>query len=175
MSKTEEKKSTRAADAEIRVYQSKLPMVGGAFGTVAFFFIGVSALMAAPSVSQKVIGGTFGLATSVCMYRYARSNLAALPDGIRVCNPWSRFELPWQDIRVFEIGRWKLSSAVCLIYLRDGTVKPAIGVAESNLSTGSAQRVVAELNEELDARHQALGVSTPGDGAGSAQAVLFGS
>jgi hypothetical protein len=35
--------------------------------------------------------------------------------------------------------------------------------------------MVAELNEELDARCQALGVSAPRDEAGSAQAELFGS
>lgn len=175
MSRIGKKKPTHAEDGTARVYQSKLPMVGGAFGAVAFFFIGASALIAAPSVAQKVIWGAFGLATSVCMYRYAQSNLKAYPGGIRVSNPWSRFELPWQDIRRFEVGRWKVSSAVCLIHLRDGTVKPAIGVAEGNLSNGAAERMVAELNDELDVRRQALGASPPRDAAGSAQAELFGS
>lgn len=175
MSNTGKKNSTRAADPATRIYQSKPPMVGGAFGAVAFFFIGASALIAAPSIAQKVIWGAIGLATSACMYRYAQSNLAARPGGIRVSNPWSRFELSWLDIQRFEIGRWKLSSAVCLIHLREGTVKPAIGVAEGNLSNGSAERMVADLNEELGARRQALGVSAPQDDAGSAQAELFGS
>ncbi|MGB7587555.1 MAG: hypothetical protein WBM00_02485 [Solirubrobacterales bacterium] len=156
------------------MYQGKLPMVGGAFGTIAFFFIGVSALIAAPSVAQKVTWGAFGLATSACMYRYAQSSLTARSGGIRVSNPWSRFELPWQAIRRFEIGRWKLSSAVCLIRLRDGTVKAAIGVAEGRLSTGSAERMVAELNEELDARLGTLGVSVASE-EGSAQAEPSGS
>jgi hypothetical protein len=175
MPKIRTKKPTPADDDTTRVYQSKLPMVGGAFGAVAFFFIGAAALIAAPSVAQRVIWGAFGLATSACMYRYAQSNLEARADGIRVSNPWSAFELPWQDIRRFEIGRWKLSSAVCLIHLRDGTVKPAIGVAEGNLSNGSAERMVAELNDELDSRREALGVSVPRDAPGSAQAELFGS
>lgn len=173
MSEAEDRQSTQAG-AAIRVYQSKLPMVGGAFGTIAFFFIGVSALVAAPSVAQKVIWGAFGLAMSACMYRYAQSNLMARSGGIRVSNPWSRFERPWQDIRRFEIGRWKFSSAVCLIHLQDGSVKPAIGIAEGNLSNGSAQRMVIELNEELNARLSTLGVAARSDELGSAQADLFG-
>jgi len=175
MPKIRKEKPAGAEGGTTRTYQSKLPMVGGAFGAVGFFFIGASALIAAPSLAQKVIWGAVGLVASGCMYRYARSDLKARTDGIRVSNPWSRFELRWQDIRRFEVGRWKLSSAVCLIQLRDGTVKPAIGVAEGNLLTGSAERMVAELNDELNRRRQALGLATPRDEAGSAQAELFGS
>ncbi len=135
-----------------RVYQSKTPMVAAAFGTVAFFFLGASCLIAAPSIAQKLVYGVIFLTTSAALYRYAQSKLMATDEGIRVSNPWSRYELSWEQIDRFELGRWKVNRAMCRVCTVEGSVRPAVGIAEGNFSTGSAGRMVDDLNDELARR-----------------------
>lgn len=149
-----------------RTYQSKAPMVGAAFGVIVFFFIGASCLVAAPSLAQKLGPGTICLLTSAALYRYGQSKLVTTEDGVRVSNPWARHELRWEQIDRFELGRWRINPAVCLIRHVDGGVTPVIGVGEGNLATGYAQKSVDALNVELGKR-------VPGSRRG-AQAELFG-
>jgi hypothetical protein len=132
-----------------RTYRSKAPMVGAAFGTIMFFFIGASSVIAAPSFAQKLGYGSICLLTSAALYRYGQSNLVTTEKGIRVSNPWSQYDLRWEQIDRFEIGRWRINPAVCRIRLVGGGARPAIGVAESNFASGSAQKMVDDLNDEL--------------------------
>lgn len=148
-----------------RVYQSKAQMVGGAVGAVAFFFLGTSCLIAAPSIAQKLVYGAIFLTSSAALYRYAQSNLVATDEGVRVNNPWSRYELRWEQIDRFELGRWKINRAMCRIRTVKGNIRPAVGIAEGNFSVGSAGRMVDELNDELARR---IPRTTP-----TAQAELF--
>jgi hypothetical protein len=148
-----------------RTFQSKPQMVAGAFGIVSFFFIGVS-VVAFGSVPEKLGLGSLCLLVCVALYIYAQSNLRSGEEGISVSNPWSRYEVRWDQIDRFEVGRWRLNQAICLIRLRDGDVRPVIGIAESNFSTGSAQGIVDQLNDELGKR-------APGQAQG-AQEQLFG-
>jgi hypothetical protein len=148
-----------------RVYQSKAQMVGGAFGAIAFFFLGASCLIAAPSIAQKLAYGAIFLTVSAAMYRYAQSKLMATDEGIRVSNPWSRYELCWEQIDHFELGRWKVNRAMCRVCTVEGSIRPVVGIAEGNFSAGSAGRMVDELNDELARR---IPRPTP-----TAQAELF--
>jgi hypothetical protein len=149
-----------------RTHQSTAPMVGAAFGTFMFLVIGVSSIFAAPSIAQKLGYGSICLLTSAALYRLGQSKLVTTEDGVRVSNPWSRYELRWEQIDRFELGRWRLNPAVCLIRHVDGSIKPAIGVAEGNLGTGSAQKSVDALNDQLARRMPRSGQT--------AQAELFG-
>ncbi|MGC1164489.1 MAG: hypothetical protein WA862_00120 [Solirubrobacterales bacterium] len=135
-----------------RTYQSKVPMVGAAIGTIIFFFIGASCIIAAPSLGQKLGYGSICLLTSAALYRYGQSSLVAMEEGVRVGNPWSHYELRWEQIDRFELGRWRINSAVCLIRQVDDGIKPAVGIAEGNLANGSAQKLIDELNAELAKR-----------------------
>jgi hypothetical protein len=133
-------------------YQSMGPMVGAAFGTVMFFLIGASCMIAAEPLVQKLGYGSICLLASAALYRYGQSNLMTTADGVRVSNPWSHYELRWEQIDRFELGRWRISSAVCLIRGVDGEIRPVVGIAEGNLASGSAQKTVDELNDELSKR-----------------------
>jgi hypothetical protein len=135
-----------------RIYQSKAPMVGAAFGAMMFLFLGVSSILAAPSLMQKVGYGSICLLTSAALYRFGRADLTTTEEGIRVRNPWSHYELRWEQIDRFELGRWRLNPAVCLVHRIDGDTRPAMGIAEGNLGTGSAQKTIKGLNDQL-ARH----------------------
>jgi hypothetical protein len=47
------------------MYQSKVQMVVGGIGTMIFFFIGLSGVIAGSSAGQKIAGGAFGVLASV--------------------------------------------------------------------------------------------------------------
>jgi hypothetical protein len=160
--------------SEVLTYQSKVQMVAGGVATMIFFFIGLSGVIAGSSIMEKIGSGVFGFLASLCMYRYAQSNMTAEETGISVNNPWSRFQLDWEDIARFEIGRWKLSSAICLIHEVGGRVRPAVGIVESsNFPNGSAKCMVDELNKELANRIPDRREGGSGMPAGAAQRELF--
>jgi hypothetical protein len=132
-----------------QTYQSRSQMVACAVGAVVFFFIGLSGLIAESSLGGKIGAICLGWIPSVVLYRYAQARLTSTTDGVRVSNPFSSYRLGWTEIERFELGRWKISPAVCLIQLRDGQTKPVLGVIENSIGSGGGRESVDELNKEL--------------------------
>jgi hypothetical protein len=113
-------------------------------------FLGLTAAIAAPSIGAKLACGMVGMLIAVAGYRYGESNVTASSEGVAIRNPLSSYELHWGEVERFDIGRWKIEPAVCLVHQVDGSVRPAYGVAErGNLPNGSARRMIDELNQEL--------------------------
>lgn len=120
------------------------------------------------------IGG--GVVNAVVCLRLAFARIESSERGIHVANVFTSFNLTWEQIDRFSIGRWTLLPYVCLIRLRDGTVQHATGIEENtNFANGSAEEIVDELNDEL-ARRLPERSSQPSavSGSGSAQSELFG-
>lgn len=133
-------------------YQSTLPMAAAGVAAIVFFLIGLSSAFNAPSIAGKSAYAIICFSTSAALFRCAQAKLVTTDEGVRVSNPWSRFELRWEEIDRFELGRWRINPAVCLVRQIDGEVRPVIGLAESNFRTGAVARDVEELNRELERR-----------------------
>ncbi len=120
-----------------------------------------------------VVYGLIALVATPINLRKAFAKVEARPSGIRVVNTLSSFDLAWEEIDRFEIGRWRWASAVLLAKTRSGALRPAFAVGEVRFCGGSpARRIAAELNAELRLR---LGHGGPeAGGPGTAQAELFG-
>jgi hypothetical protein len=165
----------RPSDPAKRVYMSRSHPVCGALGGLVFggIFLGTA-------IEHRQEGGfvafnlLFLFATVAFAYRFARARAIASPDGLHVINLMGSFDLAWDEIDRFEIGRWKLLPAVCLIRLRNGETSHIYGIEENYfLSTRSGRRMAEELNAELSS--YCGGDPVPGDlPDGGAQDELFG-
>ena len=82
-----------------------------------------------------------------------------MPEGLHVINLLTVFDLTWDEIDRFEIGRWKLLPAVCLIRLRNGETSHIFGIEENFYFPGeSGRKLVDELNAELS-EYRSAGVA----------------
>ncbi|MDQ3724685.1 MAG: hypothetical protein M3335_02140 [Actinomycetota bacterium] len=100
-----------------------------------------------------VLAGLYAAVSSFLFARLFFAGIFTSPRGIRVANIFKSFDLRWDEIQRFEMGRWKVIPRTCLIHLRDGRIKHAAGVEESaNFPSGSAEKMVEELNDELSRR-----------------------
>lgn len=88
-----------------------------------------------------------------CNVRLALSGVFTSENGVRVANLLSSFELEWDDIDQFKIGRWGIFPYVGLIRLRNGEQKHALGIQErTNFPDGSGEEMVSKLNSEVRER-----------------------
>jgi hypothetical protein len=132
-----------------RAFQSQSQVFGCAFAAVVFAFMGLGGLLAESSVAGKIAAvGLCGSIVAVFL-RYGQAKVIASSEGVDVRNPFTHYSLKWGQIEDFHLGRWRLNPSVCLIRLRDGQTKPALGVFENNSAFGGGPKLVAELNEEL--------------------------
>lgn len=107
-------------------------------------------------------------------WRLARAGIVASGEGIYVANFASSFNLRWEEIERFDIGRWSFLPYVCLIHLRDGEVRHAFGIEESTQRpNGSAEEIIEELNNELARRLPDRPTPIASGRPGSAQSKLF--
>lgn len=135
-----------------RRFQSQSQMVGCAFAAVVFSFLGLGGLLSESSLAGKLaVVGVCGLLVAFLL-RYGQAKVISTVDGIEIRNPFTHYSLRWAEIERFDLGRWKLSPGVCLVRLRDGETKPALGVIENSSGFGGGLRLVADLNEELHSR-----------------------
>ena len=85
-----------------------------------------------------------------------RTGLWITPLGIRVRNPFESYELRWDQISGFRIGRHGRFRASCLVDLADGSTRYVFAVQVMNRSLGNPKapehRIVAELNDQLARR-----------------------
>lgn len=159
-----------------RVFRSRSQLIGGIVGGIFFDGLAIGVLLGGRERTSAVI---FGVAFFlICTWVFGRLAWAAVytsEEGIHVLNIFSSFDLKWDEIQRFDIGRWKLLPYVCLIHLRDGDQTHAFGLQEStNFPNESAKKMIAELTEELASRRS----GGPEDqqmetGPGSAQSELF--
>jgi hypothetical protein len=78
--------------------------------------------------------------------------------GIRVVNPFGIRRVPWDAIESFSVGRAGPLQRVALVHLAGGGTHYLFGIQGANPRTqpgpGLAERLVAELNEELRRRRR---------------------
>lgn len=146
------------------------------FGLIVFTLLFLDEAFRWGSNSVVLVAALLGAAA--CAYSFLRlafSKVDAFEKGIHVTNIFSSFDLAWDQIDQFSIGRWSLLPYVCLIHLSDGEMLHATGIEEStNFANGSAQTIVDELNRELVERLPDRLQRSPTDsGLGAAQSELF--
>jgi hypothetical protein len=105
-------------------------------------------LSESPLAGRIATVGSCGL-LAVILLRYGQAKVISTEDGVDVRNPFSHYSLRWTEIEDFYLGRWRLNPRACLIRLRNGDTKPALGVFVNNSGFGGGLDLVAELNEEL--------------------------
>ena len=110
------------------------------------------------SLSIVALGTAYTVLSLFLCGRLLWAGIFTSSAGVHVTNILRSFDLRWEEIDRFEIGRWKVIQRACLIHLRDGETRFAAGIGESaNLPNGAAEAMVEELNAELQ-REQANAV-----------------
>ena len=142
---------TQGESPQRRYYSRYQAILVGSIG------VGFTIIMAAGLTSEFRVGRIFGGLSLVVMggigFRFIRSGIEVFDSGVRVRNIFSTLELPWQQIDKFEIGDSGFLSMVCLIRLKGGETRRAVGIQErTNFPSGSAEAIVEELNSELARR-----------------------
>lgn len=100
--------------------------------------------------SGAILASTFLLLYVPICIRFACARIAVLDNAILVANVFSSRSIRWRDIDRFQVGRWNLFPAVCLIYLSNGQVQHAFGIQErTNFPDGTAEGMAEDLNREL--------------------------
>jgi uncharacterized membrane protein YraQ (UPF0718 family) len=140
----------RSQESE-RIYRCRSNSVAAVIWLVISIGFAISFVLRAPdSPSIIILAVLFGVVATFILARLLFAAIWVLPSGLRVANLFETFDLQWQDIERFEMGRWKILPRTCLIHLRDGRVKHAAGVEESvNFPKGDAVKMVEQLNGEL--------------------------
>lgn len=93
--------------------------------------------------------------------RLAWTGIAAYERGVHVANLFRSYSLKWTDIDRFELGRYWLLPAVCLIYTTTGERKCASAVHEGGFPpNGSGKGAVKELNRELAQEREKVGLGS---------------
>jgi hypothetical protein len=164
----------RPSDPGQHVYFTRSHPVGGVlFGLI---FGGIAIATAAVNFEKTgtvIFNVVLLLATVAFAYRFARARAIASPDGLHVINLMGSFDLDWEEIDRFEIGRWKLLPAVCLIRLRNGETSHIYGIEENYFLSGeSGRRMVDELNAELS-EYRGSAAATQDRPPAGAQDALF--
>lgn len=138
-----------------REYYSRHQAIAGVFITAFYCLLFLSGVFAASTLAVRIFAAVNTIAFGAVGVRLIRSRVEVFERGIRVHNVFSTFELPWQDIARFGMGRSGLLPYVCLIHLRDGSRKHAAGIQErTNFPSGSGEEMAEELNAELAKRTQ---------------------
>ena len=141
----------RSTDPAERVYITATHPAGGLL--IGLVFGGLIILTAAfeyPNIGAVIYDLVFFVFTIAFAYRFARARGVASPEGLHVINLMTVFDLSWDEIDRFEIGRWKILPAVCLIRLQNGETSHIYGIEENYFFPGeSGRKLVEELNAEL--------------------------
>lgn len=131
-------------------------MRGAWFFGLFMIFLGLaSAARLNPAWKAGVQGAVFvGLGAAMIWLFTVRQGLWITATGIKVRNPIAAFEIPWEEIRAFRIGRRGIFPAVCIIDLVDGSSRSVLAISVSNWSLGKPdapeRQIVAELKELLE-------------------------
>lgn len=164
--------------SDLHTYRSKSQVIFGIIGILFFNALIIGMMADYHRTRTFIFGGLFLFANTYINVRAATAAVISSESGVRVRNVFGSFDLKWDEIQRFDIGRWKLLPYVCLIHLRDGGRTHAFGLQEStNFPNESAKRMTDELNEELTSRRPsgsgAEQRAEAGQGPGAAQSELF--
>ena len=150
-----------ASEKPEREYYSRHQAIAGIFITAFYCLLFLSGVFAAKYLGVKIFAALSTIGMGTVGYRLIRARIEVFERGIRVHNVFTTFELPWQEIARFGMGRSGLLPYVCLIHLRDGGRKHASGIQErTNFPSGSGKALADELNAELAKRTQGAALPT---------------
>ena len=108
-----------------------------------------------------VLGGALGLAFAVVLpawvaygvYRAARVSVSTRPDGVRVVNAKTSYDVPWADVERFAFVQDTPRGPPGAYLVRtDGQQMPVDVLRGPDVTTGRHRRWAAEAMEELNRR-----------------------
>lgn len=145
------------------VYRSREQVwVFGVTGVVMTAWMGglcVTGIQAGKAAAACAIALAGWSAIVFGLWRAIRTGVRAGPDGIRVRNVFTTFDLRWDDIEGFHVGPHGPWPRVLVITLADGQTRRAWGIQGPNPArrpnNRSAERVAEQLNDELRVRTSA--------------------
>lgn len=141
----------RKARESTRIYRVRSNTVVAAVWLLATNGFAISAIFRASGDASILIQAVlYGAASTFFFGRLLWAGVFVSPNGLHIANVFGSFDLKWEDVEGFEMGRWKILPLTCLISLRDGRIKHAVGIEESaRFPRGDGVKMVEELNEEL--------------------------
>jgi len=133
-----------------RIYRGRNTFLSGAACFVVVNLLAAGMISGAgDNISLIVLAVAYSAITTTICYRLMWSGIFVMQGGIHIANIFSSFDMTWNEIDRLEMGRWKINRETCLVHTRDGQTRPANGLQEStNFPTGSAKKMVEELNQE---------------------------
>ncbi len=147
------------------VYRSRSQLIAGIGGLVLYNLLAIATIAHKPTIRTIAFQVVAILFTTIVFGRLALAAIFVRDDKLRVINLLSSFEVKWDQIEHFGLGRAGILHGICRIYMQDGRVRNAFGVSESNYSAvrglGVAQQMVEELNGELRAHQGKRSPQTP--------------
>jgi hypothetical protein len=137
-----------------RIYRCRSNTVAVVIWLVISNGFAISFIIRAPnSPSIVTLAILYGTVSTFVFVRLLWAGIFTSSEGVHIANVFESFDLQWNEIQRFEMGRWKVIPRTCLIHLRDGRVKHAAGVEESvNFPKGDAEKMVDDLNDQLSER-----------------------
>lgn len=148
------------SDRRRRVYRSRTQsVVIVAFLLTFDVIVGAGVARNEHRTSLVIFGAALMVVFTAVLWRAAMSGIVVSEHGIRVRNVFSSSHYGWGEIERFEIDASSgMFPSVCRIHTRDGRMKRAFGIQETNadlrlpLERRPAAKLVGELNELLQAR-----------------------
>jgi hypothetical protein len=160
-----------------RTYRGQSQLIGGVIALIIFDLAAIDEILRWRNRPVTVVlASLLFIGVTFIFGRMAMSKIQATVQGIRVANVFSTFELRWDEIDQFTVGRWKLLPYVCLVHIRGDGQRHAFSIQESTQRpNGSAEQMIDELNRELASRRPGgSGDDQQGrTGSGTAQSELF--
>jgi hypothetical protein len=142
-----------------RVYRSRSQLIVGIFAMVMFDLFAVATIAHNPHRLETIyLQSSIIILSTIIFGRLAWAAVTIKDERLQVANIFSSFNLQWDQIERFELGRSGILPSVCRIRLKDGRTRSALGISESNYSAmrgrGAAGQMVEELNHELVVRNE---------------------
>jgi len=136
-----------------RVYRSRSQWIAGIVGLVVYGLIEVGTIAHTRHSTENVLlQGIVLLFIIFICGKLICLTVVSRDEGLHVVNMFSTFDLGWNQIDRFEVGRSGILPGVCRIYMKDGEIRSGIGISEAGYYVtpgGPAGRMVEELNKEL--------------------------
>jgi hypothetical protein len=145
---------------ETRVYRSRTQSFTMVMWILVFdVLIGAGVARNIHRTGLVVLGVAMMTLYTAVVWRTAVTGIITSPDGIHVRNVLSSVDFKWSEVERFEIDAAKgLFPQICRIYTKDGRVKRAFGIQETNVALmrpmekRPAAKIVQELNGLLASR-----------------------
>lgn len=87
-------------------YYSRHQAIAGVFITAFYCLLFLSGVFEASTLALRIFAALSAIGMGIVGFRLVRSRVEVFERGIRVHNVFSTFELPWQEIARFGVGKW---------------------------------------------------------------------